>query len=71
MSIQRGLMGLVGVLHRLPGMFAASLVVFFSVMSGGGPVRMGGLLVKFRRSLMGIVRHDDPFCYSLSGAAIF
>ena len=48
-------------LHRLPGMFAAGLMIFFSVVRGGGPVRVSGLLVKFCCALMGLVRHDDPF----------
>jgi hypothetical protein len=40
-----GLVGLMGVLHGLLGMFMPSLVIFFSVADGGGAMRVGGLFV--------------------------
>jgi hypothetical protein len=59
MRVERGLVGLVGKLHGLPGMFVARLVVFFSVMNSGGTVRVRSLVVKFCGALMGIVRHGS------------
>jgi hypothetical protein len=57
-------MSLVGILHGLPRMFLAGLVVFFSMMNSGGPVRVRGHLMKFCGALMGIVRHDNPFYHT-------
>jgi hypothetical protein len=38
--------------HRLLGMLVPCLVVFFSVMHRGGPVRMCGHFVELSRSLV-------------------
>ena len=42
-------------------MLLAGLVVFFSVMYRGSAMRVRCLFVEFRRALMKIVGHDDPF----------
>jgi len=71
MRVERSLVRLVGILHGLPGMLVARLVVFFSVMNCGGPVGVGGLFVKFCGALMGIVRHDVPFYHTNCGDGKF
>jgi hypothetical protein len=60
MRIQGSLVRLGGMLHRLPRMFLAGLVVFFSVVYRGTAVSVRRLFVEFRRALMKIVGHDDP-----------
>lgn len=60
MRIQRSLVRLGGMLHRLSRMFLAGLVVFFSVMYRGSAMRVRRQFVEFRRALMKIVGHNDP-----------
>jgi hypothetical protein len=54
-------MRLGGMFHSLSGMLLAGLVVFFSVVYRGSAMRVRRLFVEFRRALMKIVGHDDPF----------
>lgn len=74
MRIQRGFVRLGGMLHGLFRMLVAGLVVFFSVVYRGSAMRMRRLFVEFRRALMRIVGHDDPFitrkCYDLANGVI-
>jgi hypothetical protein len=60
MRIQRSLVRFGGMLHSLPRMLLAGLVVFFSVMYRGRTMCMRRLFVEFRCALMEIVGHDDP-----------
>ncbi len=52
MGFLRQLEGFVRMFHCLFGMLVPCLVVFFSVMHGGGPVRMCGHVVEFSSSLV-------------------
>lgn len=45
-------------------MLLAGLVVFFSVVHRGRAMRVRRLFVEFRRALMRVVGHDDPFITS-------
>jgi hypothetical protein len=47
----------VGIFHCLLGMFVSGLVVFFSVMRGGGAVRVRGEFMEFGSSLVRLVWH--------------
>ncbi len=67
MRIQRRLVRLGSMFHRLPRMLLASLVVFFSVMYRGRAMCVRRLFVKFRRALMKIVGHDGPFYHTTNG----
>jgi hypothetical protein len=61
MRIKRRLVRLGGMLHRLSRVLLTGLVVFFSVVYRRGAMRVRRLFVEFRRALMEIVGHDDPF----------
>jgi len=56
-SFLRGLMGFGGMFHRLSGEFVSGQVVFFAVVRGGGPVRVGRKVVKLGGSLVRIIWH--------------
>jgi hypothetical protein len=51
------LVSFLGVLHGLPGQLVSAHVISLFVMRYGGPVSMGGKLVKLGGSSMGIARH--------------
>jgi hypothetical protein len=67
MRIKRRLVRLGGMLHGLSRVLLAGLVVFFSVVYRGRAMRVGCLFVEFRRALMEIVGHDDPFVATANG----
>ena len=46
-------------LQRLPGMFAAGLMILFAMMRGSHAVRVCSQFVKLRGSLMRILRHAN------------
>ena len=64
---QRRLVRLERMLHGLSRMLLTGLVVFFSVVHGGRAMRVRRLFVEFRRALMRIVGHDDPFVATENG----
>ena len=67
MRIKRRLVRLGGMLHGLSRVLLAGLVVFFSVVHRGRAMRVRRLFVEFRRALMEIVGHDDPFVATANG----
>jgi hypothetical protein len=67
MRIKRRLVRLGGMLHGLSRVLLAGLVVFFSVVHRRGAMRVRRLFVEFRRALMEIVGHDDPFVATANG----
>ena len=57
MRFLRPLERLLGMLHGLPGLLVPGLVIFFSVMRGGSPVRVRCEFVELRSSLMRVIWH--------------
>jgi hypothetical protein len=57
MSFLRQLVSLVGIFHRLPGIFVPGLMVPFVVVRCGNAVRVSGEIVKLCSALMRIVCH--------------
>ena len=57
MRLLRLLESLAGVLERLPRQLMPGLMILLSMMYRCGSMRMGGKLVKFRGSLVGIAGH--------------
>ena len=62
-------MGFERKLHGLLGVFMAGEVIFFTVMHGGGAMRVCGLFVKFGGALMRIVWHDESFLAQANSCA--
>jgi hypothetical protein len=62
---------LLRVFHRLPGLLVRAQVIAFSVLRGGGAVRVRSHLVKFSSSLVPIVCHGEvpPRCKFPVGAS--
>ena len=57
MRLLRLLESLAGVLERLPRQLMPGLMILLSMMYRCGSMRMGGKLVEFRGSLVGIAGH--------------
>jgi hypothetical protein len=71
MSIFRPLHGFTRVFQRLSGVLVPGQVIFFSVVRGGGPVRVCGEFVEFGSSMVRVVRHKvSQLCYPLHPRAI-
>jgi hypothetical protein len=64
MRILRRLKGFVGMFQSLSGVLMTSLMIFFSVVSGGGAVRVCGEFVELGGSLVRVIWHDEsgPHC---------
>jgi hypothetical protein len=58
MGLLRLLESLACVLERLPRQLVPGLMILLSMMYGCGSMRMGGKLVEFCGSLVGIAGHD-------------
>jgi hypothetical protein len=61
MSFLRQLESFSSMFQRLPGMFLAGLVIFFSMMRRGRAVRVGGEFMELGGSLVRIVWHGIFF----------
>jgi len=58
MRVLRPLKGFVGMFQSLSGVLVSSLMIFFSVVSGGGAVRVCGELVVLGGSLVRVIWHE-------------
>jgi hypothetical protein len=57
MSFLRPLKSFIGMFQRLLGMLVSGLVILFTVVCGGGTVRVCGEFVEFGRSLVRLIWH--------------
>jgi hypothetical protein len=60
MRFLRPLERLLSMLHGFPRVLVPGLMIFFPVVRGGGTVSMCSQFVEFSRSLVRVIRHDDP-----------
>jgi len=61
MRFLRPLERLLGMFHGLPGMLVPGLVIFFSMVRGGGTVRVCGEFVELGSSLVRVIWHSAAY----------